>query len=74
LSLITTGQDVLTEVLREGARRMLAWAIEAEVATWIDDHAHLRRSEDGNLPQAKLSCRMTRRSRSVILSPRAGLQ
>ena len=36
------GQDVLTEILRDGARRMLAEAIEAEVATWIDAHAHLR--------------------------------
>src|SRR3954468_19772758 len=36
------GQDVLTELLRDGARRMLAEAIEAEVAIWIDAHAHLR--------------------------------
>ncbi|SIO63366.1 Transposase (or an inactivated derivative) [Singulisphaera sp. GP187] len=34
--------DVLTEVLRNGAREMLARAIEAEVAAWIDDHAHLK--------------------------------
>jgi hypothetical protein len=39
---LPTGQDVLTEILREGARRMLAQAIEAEVATWIDAHAHLK--------------------------------
>src|SRR4051795_1928599 len=38
---LPTGQDVLTEVLRDGARRMLAQAIEAEVATRIDAHAHL---------------------------------
>ena len=36
------GQDVLTEILRDGARRMLAEAIEAEVAAWIDAHAHLK--------------------------------
>jgi putative transposase len=36
------GRDVLTDVLRVGARRRLAEAIEAEVAAWIDDHAHLR--------------------------------
>jgi putative transposase len=35
-------RDVLTEVLRSGAREMLAQAIEAEVAAWIDDHAHLK--------------------------------
>jgi putative transposase len=37
-----TGQDVLTEVLRDGARRMLAQAVEAEAAAWIADHAHLK--------------------------------
>jgi transposase-like protein len=39
---LPTGQDVLTEVLRDGARRMLAQAIEAEAAAWIADHAHLK--------------------------------
>ena len=34
--------DVLTEALRNGAREMLARAIEAEVAAWIDEHAHLK--------------------------------
>jgi hypothetical protein len=29
-------QDVLTEVLRDGAQRMLASAIEAEVREWGD--------------------------------------
>src|SRR4051795_10599389 len=36
------GQDVLTEILRDGARRLLAEAIEAEVTAWIDAHAHLK--------------------------------
>src|SRR5262249_20999898 len=31
----------LTEILRDGARRMLAQAVEAEVAAWIDAHSHL---------------------------------
>ena len=35
-------QDALTELLRCGARKLLAEAIEAEVADWIDGHAHLR--------------------------------
>ena len=39
---LPTGQDVLTEILRDGARRLLAEAIEAEVAAWIDAHAHLK--------------------------------
>ena len=36
-----SSRDVLTTILREGAQRMLAQAIEAEVSEWIDDHAHL---------------------------------
>jgi putative transposase len=39
-------RDVLTEICRQGARKMLAEAIEAEVADWIDAHAHIR-DEDG---------------------------
>src|SRR4051812_26518113 len=36
------GQDVLTDILRDGARKMLTQAVEAEVAAWIDAHAHLK--------------------------------
>src|SRR3954447_26473347 len=36
------GQDVLTDILRDGARRLPAQAVEAEVAAWIDAHAHLK--------------------------------
>jgi transposase-like protein len=36
-----SSRDVLTEILRNGAQQMLATAIEAEVAEWIDGHAHL---------------------------------
>jgi transposase-like protein len=39
---LAPSQDVLTDLLRDGARRLLAQAIEAEVATWIDAHAHLK--------------------------------
>lgn len=38
-------EDVLTGILRDGAQRMLAAAIDAEVSDWIDNHAHLK---DGN--------------------------
>ena len=51
-------QDVLTDLLRDGARRRLAQAIEAEVAAWIDDHAHLKDDQgrrqvvrNGHLPE-----------------------
>ena len=39
---LAPSQDVLTDLLRDGARRLLAQAVEAEVAAWIDDHAHLK--------------------------------
>jgi putative transposase len=40
-------RDVLTDICRQGARKMLAEAIEAEVADWIDAHSHLR-DQDGH--------------------------
>jgi transposase-like protein len=51
-------KDVLTDLLREGARRLLAEAVEAEVAAWIEAHAHLKDAEgrrqvvrNGHLPE-----------------------
>ena len=38
--------DPLTEVLREGARALLAQAVEAEVAAFLSGHAY-RQTEDG---------------------------
>ncbi len=38
---IPTAGDVLTDVLRDGARRILAAAIEWEVDGWIQAHRHL---------------------------------
>jgi putative transposase len=40
-------KDVLTELAREGAKRILAQAVEAEVAAWIDGHAQCR-DQDGH--------------------------
>ncbi len=37
-----SAKDVLTEILREGAHKMLATAIEAEVDAYIDEHANQR--------------------------------
>ncbi len=37
----TTSQDVLTEILRDGAQRLLSQAVTAEVATWIESHQHI---------------------------------
>src|SRR3984885_2636609 len=55
---MVASQDVLTDLLRDGARRLLAQTIEAEVASWIDDHAHLKDDQgrrqvvrNGHLPE-----------------------
>jgi len=37
--------DPLTACLRDGARRMLIQAVEAEVAQWVDERAHLADAE-----------------------------
>ena len=37
----TTSQDVLTEILRDGAQQLLGQAIEAEVQGWLESHEHL---------------------------------
>jgi len=35
-----TSQDVLTEILLDGAQRLLGQAIEAEVEGWLESHKH----------------------------------
>ena len=37
-----SSQDVLTKVLRDGAKRLLAEAVQAEVLNWIESHAHIK--------------------------------
>jgi putative transposase len=51
-------RDVLTEVLRRGARDILAQAVQAEVEAWIEDHAQCRDEKNrrqvvrhGHLPE-----------------------
>ena len=51
-------EDPLTEVLRNGARELLAQAVEAEVTVFLAEHAHLRDTEgrqmivrNGHLPE-----------------------
>ena len=36
-----TSQDVLTEILRNGAKRLLSQAVGAELETWIESHKHV---------------------------------
>ena len=40
-TILATSRDVLAEILQDGAQRLLGQAIEAEVADWIERHAHL---------------------------------
>ncbi len=54
----TTSQDVLTEILRDGAQRLLSQAVAAEVATWIESHQHVTDAQghrqvvrNGHLPK-----------------------
>jgi len=58
----TSAEDVMTAILREGARQMLATAIDAEVADWIDRHAHLKDQQgrrqvtrNGHLPERTIT-------------------
>lgn len=54
-------EDVLTGLLRAGARRMLAQAVEAEVAGYIDRYAEIRDAaghrlvvRNGHLPEREI--------------------
>ena len=47
LSLPGTFSDQLTDILRDGARALLAQAVEAEVAGFLSKHADLK-TEDGH--------------------------
>ena len=42
VSLPVPGRDILSEVLRQGAQRMLAQAVEGEVDEWIAARSHLK--------------------------------
>jgi putative transposase len=55
-------KDVLSDILRQGARKLLAEAVEAEVSEWIDQHAHLRDGQgrrqvvrNGHLPERTIT-------------------
>jgi transposase-like protein len=59
---LPASQDVLSDVLRHGAQKLLAQAIEAEVADWIDGHADCRDANghrqvvrNGHLPQRTIT-------------------
>jgi putative transposase len=54
-------RESLHEILRQGAQKLLAQAIEAEVAEWIEQHQHVTDEQgrrqvvlNGHLPQRKI--------------------
>jgi putative transposase len=58
----STSRDALTSILRQGAQEMLAAAIEAEVAEWIETHRHLvderghrQVVRNGHLPEREIT-------------------
>lgn len=53
-------EDVLTGLLKQGAQKMLAQAIEAEVEDWIEMHQHLR--DEQGLRQVVRNGRMPKRT------------
>jgi len=61
----TAPADVLTDILREGARRLLADAIEAEVDAWLAHRADIR--DDQGL---RLVARSSSQSATATASPR----
>jgi putative transposase len=55
-------QDVLTDILRQGAHKLLAQAIDAEVADWLQRHQHCRDAaghrqvvRNGHLPERTIT-------------------
>ena len=58
----TSSRDVLTDILRDGAQRLLSQAVEAEVADWIEAHAqvtnqagHRQVVRNGHLPKRTIT-------------------
>lgn len=67
-------RDALSDILREGAQRLLSHAIEAEVAAWIDARAdlvdergHRQVVRNGHLPQRSI---MTQAGEMKVKQPR----
>jgi putative transposase len=59
---VASSRDVLTDILRDGASRLLAQAVEAEVTEWIDSHANLKNAaghrqvvRNGHLPKRTIT-------------------
>ena len=53
-------EDQLTEILRNGARSLLAQAVEAEVADFLGKHADLKTATATSASCATVTCRSAR--------------
>jgi len=63
----TGSRDVLTTVLRDGAQRLLAEAVEAEVRQWIESHAHVQ--DEAGRRQVVRNGRLPKRSILTGIGP-----
>jgi putative transposase len=59
---VASSRDVLSDILRDGAQRLLSQAVEAEVTEWVASHAHLKNSDghrqvvrNGHLPKRTIT-------------------
>lgn len=71
---VASSRDVLSDILREGAQRLLSQAIEAEVAAWIEQRAdlvnqrgHRQVVRNGHLPARTI---MTQVGEMTVKQPR----
>ena len=62
-------EDPLTEVLRCGARKLLADAIEAEVSDFLDRHSRFL-TEEGSYDRILVTSEVRRQFELVLLQPR----
>ena len=62
-------EDPLTEVLRRGARKLLADAIEAEVSDFLDRHSRFL-TEEGSYDRILVTSEVRRQFELVLLQPR----
>ena len=72
--------DALTDVLRQGARTLLAQAVEAEGTSFLESHAdkltedgHRRLVRHGHLPEREIATGIGHEGRAPTACPRPGL-
>jgi transposase-like protein len=64
---LPNAQDVLTDILRQGAQQLLAQAIDAEIADWIERHQHC--CDDHGRRQVVRNGHLSERTNTTGLGP-----